>query len=412
MTPYQITNDIRYIPQQDYEKVLWLYIDYLSQRLDMVSIYQIGAISVPGISDIDLIIVLDDRTSSVLDFREAQRAAAGELGLYAFSHSPFVVNCKTFRNLPTLFYAYNLRHLWGEKLTLNEYSSKEQEFYDYVIAVEAAIAQSFIFMRVTQDRTVFGLRSLLCNLNAIKHTISTIRRWRRPEDIGGSQVFMDQVDELRQGWFGHGPRHDFGAIAGLSAEALHILGRVLDELGVVGRDKRYLKDGCGEVYFSILEANVLLHFGPRAHVGVGHIRNPLHRLCEWPWIGGKLKARRRLRGAVSDISVLNMPSDLFSIIGFWGDANGPLGRILADRILAPRGTVEPVCSPAINRLLLEREASLNAYLQFAEGTGISGFLSLTPATWIRRPRTYGNRLKTALNTYIVRRTCRTGLQIG
>ncbi len=110
MTPYQITNDIRYIPQQDYEKVLWLYIDYLSQRLDMVSIYQIGAISVPGISDIDLIIVLDDRTSSALDFREAQRAAAGELGLYAFSHSPFVVNCKTFRNLPTLFYAYNLRH--------------------------------------------------------------------------------------------------------------------------------------------------------------------------------------------------------------------------------------------------------------------------------------------------------------
>lgn len=411
MMPYQIADDIRFISRQDYEKVLWSYIEYLSQRLDIVSIYQIGEISVPGISDIDLIVILDDRTSSALDLREAQRTAAGELGLYAFSHAPFVVNRVTFRNLPALFYAHNLRHLWGEKLALNEYPSKEQEFYDYVVAVEAAIAQSFIFMRVTQNRTVFGLRSLLCNLNAIKHTISTIRRWRRPEDIGGSQVFMDQVDELRQGWFGHGPRHDFGAIAGLSAEALHILISVLNELGVVGRDKHYLKDGCGEVYFSILEANVLLRFGHQAHVSVGHIRNPLNRLRTWPWIGDKIKTRRKLREAVFDISVLDMPSDLFSIIGFWGDANGPLGRILADRILAPRGTVEPVCSPAINRLLLEREASLNAYLQFAEGTGISGYLSLSPATWIRRPTTYRNRLKTALNTYIVRRTCRTGLQI-
>ena len=45
---------------KDYDSAIESYINYIKKFPEVVSVYQIGSITVPGISDIDLVVVLND----------------------------------------------------------------------------------------------------------------------------------------------------------------------------------------------------------------------------------------------------------------------------------------------------------------------------------------------------------------
>ncbi|MFV1976122.1 MAG: hypothetical protein ACC651_10255, partial [Candidatus Scalindua sp.] len=55
-----VINDLNEISKNDYKKVIDDYIDAISSNPTVSAVYKMGNISEPGISDIDLIVVVKD----------------------------------------------------------------------------------------------------------------------------------------------------------------------------------------------------------------------------------------------------------------------------------------------------------------------------------------------------------------
>ena len=259
-SPYTVIDDVQYVVREKYDEVLGSYLDRIKRMPNVVSIYQLGNISVPGISDIDLIIVLHDEFTEPVNFRQLQRDATGDIGAYLFSHAPYVANRDTFADLSMLFFADNLRHVWGEALALKTYPAEQVEFYKYVIALEAAISQSFAFVRATHNRTIFNLRSLLCNLNAVKHNFTTLAPWRNASQRTAWRTYQEDIDALRNEWFREIEANRIRRVLDLNSRATVILREVLDELLMIGRQKGYLGGMEHDALFDLLDLNFLLWF--------------------------------------------------------------------------------------------------------------------------------------------------------
>ena len=61
-----INNPVRYSPS-DYDKAAESFVDRYRGHRDTTGIYQFGHVTVPGISDLDFIVVLRDRLNTPLD---------------------------------------------------------------------------------------------------------------------------------------------------------------------------------------------------------------------------------------------------------------------------------------------------------------------------------------------------------
>ena len=56
----KIINDLKTLSIEDYDKCLCHIVDSLSKNKDIISIFQFGNVGFPGISDLDLLFVVDD----------------------------------------------------------------------------------------------------------------------------------------------------------------------------------------------------------------------------------------------------------------------------------------------------------------------------------------------------------------
>ncbi len=402
-TTYAVNDDVQYVDRAKYDDVLKTYLDYIGSLSQVASVYQLGNISVPGISDIDLIVVLRDKFNIPVNFRNLQREITGATGMYLFSHAPYVVNRDAYADLPMLFFADNLQHAWGEKLTLNCYPSDQAEFYKYVIALEAAISQSFAFIKATQNKTVFNLRSLLCNLNAVKHNFTTLAPWREASQRVGWQEYRREIDGLRNAWFQENEQIRIQRVIDLSGKATVILGEVLSELLSIGWEKGFLRRIEHNVLFSLLDLNVLLRFTDTAEISVSACANPAKILLNFPMLGTIAARNRRIREALYDVSILTLPRDLFSVIGAWFDDKRELAHTISHRVLSPRSLSGGICAAQVRPWLQARENRLNNYFHFMRGSGASGYLALTPAMWHYSRKTTINRFKTMWNRLWVHR---------
>lgn len=394
---YSVNDDVQHVSREKYDDVLNSYLDYIRRVPGVMSVYQLGNISVPGISDIDLIIVLHDEFSGTIDFRAAQREAAGSIGTYLFSHGPYVADRNTFADLPMLFFADNLRHIWGETLALNNFPSEQTEFYKYVIALEAAIAQSFAFIKTTHDTRIFNLRSLLCNLNAVKHNFTTLAPWRNASQRTAWRTYQEDIDALRNEWFQEIEANRIRRVLDLNSRATVILREVLDELLMIGRQKGYLRGMEHDALFDLLDLNFLLRFADVEGMTFSARRNPGKILMRLPMLGSLFRENRRVHEALHDVSVINLPRDFFSIIGSWFDGRSEIAKTIRRRVIYPRHLDGRVCSAKVQNWLEMKEDRLNRHFQFMRKSGAKGHMALTPATWFYPHWTAMNRLKTMWN---------------
>lgn len=111
----KLVYDIKQYKYNDYEEVLYNYIKKIKKCKDIISIYKFGDISYPGLSDIDILIVLEDK---VLEFNYKKYSAIRykEKEKYIFLHEPFIINRSLAEKAEILYPLTNLSHLEGEKI--------------------------------------------------------------------------------------------------------------------------------------------------------------------------------------------------------------------------------------------------------------------------------------------------------
>lgn len=188
-----LTDFPRFVPLLRYELAIERMIGKLRQQDGITSIFQIGSINSPGISDIDILVVFEDSARYSLnplgDLSKTER--------YLFSHSLYGVSKGQFCNAQkyALFHNYNL--LWGDELPIrrNDLSQEQTRKLKTQIALEYLIK---MFVNSTVER-VYGIvrvRGLLVLVKALSYDLEFL-------NVSSGRLFdlVQTIIDWRKNWF-------------------------------------------------------------------------------------------------------------------------------------------------------------------------------------------------------------------
>lgn len=185
------------VSPDDYERAISHMVDRMRQQRDIVSVMQIGSVTTPGISDIDIMVVSEDGAACRINPLEQSSAP----DRYLFVHGLYGTSRTLFREIRKYTFFHHYRTLWGEDLALEEEPSlmpgeirklKTQTALEYLIKM-------FITLTVQATFGMIKLRSLFLEVPAVRHDLDFL-------DIshGPLRDLVSAFSVLRQEWFQNG----------------------------------------------------------------------------------------------------------------------------------------------------------------------------------------------------------------
>ena len=156
-----------------YDRVRDEYIEQI--RAPFCSIYQVGAVGAPGISDLDLFVVLGN----------GQKARFSDFGVHALNkdqryilmHEPWVVNEQIFKNLHKIFPFFDIKHVSGHKLDNDippmSSASDIDAFIFHMEYILTKMPRSLIDL-LHSGQTI-SARNTLVLINSLKHSVELFR---------------------------------------------------------------------------------------------------------------------------------------------------------------------------------------------------------------------------------------------
>jgi hypothetical protein len=157
----------------------------------VVSIYQTGSVSAPGISDLDLIAVVDasGRLPPVWPgFTERTR--------YLAMHGPFLVDVSSFVRHTWFASLDPLVHLWGDRLRLAEGPPRDGS--ELRLAAEGMVVALLGLVKQAVTGRV-KVRPFLCELNNLRRQLQLAGLAR--DHAPGAWAAAEAVTAARVGWF-------------------------------------------------------------------------------------------------------------------------------------------------------------------------------------------------------------------
>ncbi|MBK7855146.1 MAG: hypothetical protein IPJ79_09765 [Bacteroidetes bacterium] len=185
-----------FYPRENYYAAIDSVLQKLKNNTDIISLYQIGSVSVPGISDIDLVAVYNNEYSTnynpIANLTNEER--------YFFVHSLFGASRQDFKSLNEFLIQVNYNHVYGEKIeqAIGEKLSDVKELKEQ-IAIEYLL-KNFISIYRQKVAGIVKLRSLLLEANALKYDFDLL-------DVKDGRI-VELVFELvdwRMKWFDKKP---------------------------------------------------------------------------------------------------------------------------------------------------------------------------------------------------------------
>ncbi len=177
---------------------------YFSNIPQVLSIYQMGNISVPGISDLDILTVIKDRStiphfdvSKILNEREK----------YTLMHGIFV-GTETFWRHRHFFYIYdNLKLLEGEDF-VEPAIDLSPEFRELLLKRFAIQHIIKVYVSISAQLSVYSLkvRPLLCELHALRYDEQALSDWLPAEMQTTFRQYCQTIAQLRKTWFDLPPK--------------------------------------------------------------------------------------------------------------------------------------------------------------------------------------------------------------
>lgn len=191
--PITFVNFPRHVEPAVYERAIEQVIEWLQEVDGIVSIYQVGSVSAPGISDIDLLAVFED--DAVVDGNPIARLTGDER--YLFTHGPFGVCRRDFHRGQryTFYHNYTLR--WGDDLR----PADSDLGADDVAGIKRQIALEFLianYISKTVDRTygLVSVRNVLLSVKALRYDMEYL-------GVTDGELYdlINQLIRWREAWF-------------------------------------------------------------------------------------------------------------------------------------------------------------------------------------------------------------------
>ena len=182
-----------YVPLRIYENAIKGMVEKLRRQEGIISVFQIGSIIHPGISDIDMVVVFKE--NGVFHLNPLQGLSKTER--YLFVHPPFGVSKTDLIEAQRYMIFQNWRLLWGEKFTIGERDLSEEEIRCLKIqtALEYLI-QNYINLTVLRAYGIFNVRGLLLNMRAMLYDLQLLNVLS-----GRLYELLETLVEWRNNWF-------------------------------------------------------------------------------------------------------------------------------------------------------------------------------------------------------------------
>ncbi|MBL4710645.1 MAG: hypothetical protein JKY48_19640 [Flavobacteriales bacterium] len=167
---YQFLGIPEYVAPEVYEKTIDKIVDSLKGEDSIRSIYRLGNVNHPGISDIDIVVLFKDGNKCSLNPVEFLNAD----DKYLVTHELFGASEDQFRKVIQYSFWDNLKCIWGEPIELGPdqlvLSNKEEVFYKRQVGLEF-LQKNYIELSVQKKYGVIKLRSLIQEIKGVRYDL-------------------------------------------------------------------------------------------------------------------------------------------------------------------------------------------------------------------------------------------------
>jgi hypothetical protein len=339
---------------QAYDDARAIYIEKLVDDLSPLAVYEYGRVGVVGISDIDLLVILDPEQS----IRRAREPQLDAVGRYLID-KPILLSPDAFRNLRKLIYIDPLENRYGQASPPVDIPEGHTRILSAALFVDFSHILLHRFNKMHFVRRL-SLRNTLLRLNSLHHSA-------RLAELCGANVgeevvsLLAQIRDLRSHWFSR-PRYDI--VACLLHQAVPALIHLFDAVSQVANDQGW----CGfeepwneppmlqiaPTSFSVFSSAFVDFDDPENRVGV---RGPSFS------IGG---SNYNFTG-----SVAALPPFAYLHLEACANGSGVISRLIRRKLGAPRGGDR--VSELYQSVILERMAIGAKHWEFLDRLCLSGF---------------------------------------
>ena len=177
--------------KNDYKKATQKISKYLLNK-DILSAYEYGSYKNPGLSDIDLFIIIKNKKYNLLK-KIIDDLKKKDLSFF-FEYSTIMIADTNFLKNIILFDDLNLKKIFGKKIDINKYKSYKKELE--LLSVLEWIPERTLRLRENIDNfNKVNLRQHLGLLNSLKYTYIKLNHYISETLIN---LFCKKIDQLRK----------------------------------------------------------------------------------------------------------------------------------------------------------------------------------------------------------------------
>lgn len=190
---YRFTDIPRYVSREDYAAAINRMVEKVVNSGLAQSVYQVGSVGTPGISDVDLVVILHENLRT--DFNPV--AGLTYQDRYLFSHRLFGTVIPYALELEKYVFFGNYEHLWGYRFDMNRHSLPEDQLklLKYQIALEYLL-KAWISISINTFTGIIKVRNLLLHAKGILHDI----RFLELENTALEKC-IHKIIKHRENWF-------------------------------------------------------------------------------------------------------------------------------------------------------------------------------------------------------------------
>ena len=313
---------------REYDRAIQTYVDRVWDTGAVAGVFQIGGIGDPGISDIDLVVVL--RPEIAVATPDAFGIArCSEHDRYLFMHGPFLFDPESAKGLHLHYRIESLRPIRSDRSAeeifgVDGRGEMDPPRADLAVAVDFGVDLTAQFAQLLATRQI-PVRATLCLLHSVRYTVAVAETLGIP--IGpGDRAFLEGVARLRAQAFLHTRPVLLEQVIGLVRAGLRLLLRLIGALAAgplrSALNSEALPPAGGGVfrykrkyYFPLLEGDFNVERALQDMMHLSRDRNSR-------WSPARLLNRL----------VLPLPGELYGHYAAYAAAGGPLGGAISDRL--------------------------------------------------------------------------------
>ena len=223
------------LKEKDYWEVCDLVVKSLKDNPNIKSIYLAGGKWVPGISDLDILIVYHQKIKNRVNILSPWNLSKN--ARYIFCHNYGSYNEKSFRNIFYIIPPTSLKLLWGKTIPVhnpkNELSRENYQFLNAILIFDILINKLLFFPSHLKSSKI-NVRALIGKIYSLKYTLEMLRY------VGSYTIetdFPERISKLRKIWFNRSRKENLSELLSLYRESNDIVLEIVSKLSAFAQNQ-------------------------------------------------------------------------------------------------------------------------------------------------------------------------------